>query len=151
MNALPFVGREAELTTLRNAWADIIVGDPRFLVLVGHAGCGKTRLLQAFYAWLSTESGTNAAGYWPNELPITERPSALNPPPTTFRAPPSDDRRAIPWFWWGLGFGHERDEANSPITAGCGLLQARVALMPHLPAWVQRASRGGLALDENSA
>lgn len=81
MDSPTFIGREGELRALQSAWGDVTDGDPRFLVLVGDAGCGKTRLLQEFYAWLSTESATNADGYWPSRLPITERQTALNPTP----------------------------------------------------------------------
>lgn len=43
MRDAPLLGREAELRALQAAWAGVIDG-PRFVVIVGEAGMGKTRL-----------------------------------------------------------------------------------------------------------
>ena len=50
----PFVGRAAELATLRQAWRHVEAGKPQFLIWTADTGLGKTRLVQAFYEWLST-------------------------------------------------------------------------------------------------
>jgi WD40 repeat protein len=150
MDSPPFVGRDAELTTLQELWADVLVCEPHFLVLVGDAGIGKTGLLQAFYGWLSGELSADEHRYWPDRLAIAEHSSAVTPAPTPSTAGIGGYQQRIPWLWWGLSFRDERDSAESPITSGCGLLTARDALKPHLDAWVHRASRGGLALDTSS-
>ncbi len=49
----PMVGREQELATLQEAFHAVASGpEVRFLVAVGEAGVGKTRLLQEFERWL---------------------------------------------------------------------------------------------------
>ncbi len=52
---LPMVGRDAELSVLRDALAAGRAGSPRVVVVRGEAGIGKTRLLQEF---LSTATAT---------------------------------------------------------------------------------------------
>ena len=42
----PLVGREAELTALRHAWADATAGNIRTVLLIGEAGIGKSRLVR---------------------------------------------------------------------------------------------------------
>jgi class 3 adenylate cyclase len=52
-----FVGREAELEALQNAYRRIVAqGRPHLLTVLGDAGVGKTRLAREFWAWLATES-----------------------------------------------------------------------------------------------
>ena len=46
----PFVGRSAELATLRRVWAEVVdLGRPRLVLVEGPAGIGKTRLADRFY------------------------------------------------------------------------------------------------------
>ena len=42
--AIPFVGREAELTVLRGYWAEAVAGRGRLALVAGEPGIGKTRL-----------------------------------------------------------------------------------------------------------
>lgn len=44
----PFVGREAELAVLRDAWREVRSGRSRAVAVVGEAGIGKSRLCQRF-------------------------------------------------------------------------------------------------------
>jgi DNA-binding SARP family transcriptional activator len=44
----PFVGRDAELATLREAWSSATSGSRRLVVVTGEAGAGKTRLVSRF-------------------------------------------------------------------------------------------------------
>jgi DNA-binding SARP family transcriptional activator len=53
----PFVGREAELARLREAWRQSCAGDRRLVVVEGEAGIGKTRLAARF----ATEMQDDAA------------------------------------------------------------------------------------------
>ena len=68
----PFVGREAELSTLRSWWAQSNATDRRHVVLLGgDAGMGKTRLTIEFARILHDEGGTVLAGrcYQENVVP----------------------------------------------------------------------------------
>lgn len=66
---LPFVGRDQELATLEQAFAEVAHGrTARELWLVGEAGCGKTRLLREFTRRL----GRRGATFWFRERPNEE-------------------------------------------------------------------------------
>ena len=53
---MPFVNRRAELAELRGAWRDLRnAGSARVVVVVGSAGIGKSRLVNAFTAELERE------------------------------------------------------------------------------------------------
>jgi class 3 adenylate cyclase len=52
-----FVGREAELDALRDAYRRVAAEKrPHLVTVLGEAGVGKTRLAREFWAWLTTES-----------------------------------------------------------------------------------------------
>jgi hypothetical protein len=53
----PLVGRVGELETLRRLWADACAGRPRAVLLLGEAGIGKSRLVQAFGEWTHADGG----------------------------------------------------------------------------------------------
>ena len=68
----PFVGREAELSTLRSWWAQSNASDRRHVVLLGgDAGMGKTRVTIEFARILHDEGATVLAGrcYQENVVP----------------------------------------------------------------------------------
>src|SRR5205085_11600970 len=49
-----FVGREAELSRLEQAYEQsVAAGSPRLVTIVGDPGVGKTRLVREFWQWLS--------------------------------------------------------------------------------------------------
>ena len=50
-----FVGRNHELSRLRNAWEGAARGYPRLVLVSGEPGAGKTRLLQEFHRELSAQ------------------------------------------------------------------------------------------------
>ena len=53
----PMVGREQEFSALQEAFRAVVSGpEARFLVVVGEAGVGKTRLLREFERWLHSLS-----------------------------------------------------------------------------------------------
>jgi class 3 adenylate cyclase len=52
-----FVGREAELEALQEAYRRVAAeGRPHLVTVLGEAGVGKTRLAREFWSWLATES-----------------------------------------------------------------------------------------------
>ncbi len=78
-----FCGREAELETLLAAYRRVEAGEgPEVAVVLGESGLGKTRLVQEFFARLS--SGVDAAGeggYWPDRLVRDGNNLKINPDP----------------------------------------------------------------------
>jgi len=57
----PLVARDAELARLRDAWDRARRGDGRFAVVVGEAGIGKSRLVEAFAATVRGEDALRIA------------------------------------------------------------------------------------------
>jgi serine/threonine protein kinase/tetratricopeptide (TPR) repeat protein len=51
----PFIGREAELESLREEYKTALHGGARITVITGDAGVGKTRLLDEFLLWARNE------------------------------------------------------------------------------------------------
>jgi predicted ATPase/class 3 adenylate cyclase len=51
----PIVGREDQITQLKNYWRDVVAGQGGLVNIVGAAGVGKTRLVQAFKETLAGE------------------------------------------------------------------------------------------------
>ena len=52
---IPMVGRESELATLRNKWAQTLRGDGGLHLVVGEPGIGKTRLVSEFASALERD------------------------------------------------------------------------------------------------
>ena len=116
-----FVGRETEMALMQTAWQKAKLGDPQFVVLLAETGMGKTRLVQQFYHWLS--SNENAEGYWPD---------ILHQDDNSLRVNPCFDEGCVqegipPWLWWGIRFQNPKLR-NQMEVSGCGL----VAALPHL-------------------
>lgn len=57
----PLVGRDRELRTLREAWRSAAAGDGQIVHLVASPGSGKSKLLDAFAAWLDKHHGRRPA------------------------------------------------------------------------------------------
>lgn len=53
---LEFVGRAAEMATLREAWAATLNGSPRPVVVLGEAGIGKTRTAEEFLRYSAVDA-----------------------------------------------------------------------------------------------
>ena len=52
-----FVGRESELTVLRDRYTGVVAtGEPQFVAIFGDPGVGKTRLMHELSDWLAAES-----------------------------------------------------------------------------------------------
>jgi class 3 adenylate cyclase len=73
-----FVGRDVELSRLREAYEQAVAGArPQLVAIVGDAGVGKTRLVRELWAWLARQSPQplqrtgrclsygHGIGYWP--------------------------------------------------------------------------------------
>jgi predicted ATPase len=52
-----FIGRAAELGRLADAYARVVAGDARSVVVAGEAGIGKTRLVEGFAARVTATGG----------------------------------------------------------------------------------------------
>lgn len=111
-----FIGREKELAELKSLWNIAREGMPQVVNFIADTGVGKTRLIQAFYEWLSTDpeqgDGTGKQGYWPDDLG-TARQRVVNPPLERFESFNLKTDR-IPWLWWGM---YWTDAANDVQTA----------------------------------
>lgn len=95
----PFCGRADELASLQQAFARLETSEPQpqLVVMIGESGLGKTRIVQEFYAWLSTQrDGRGDSGYWPDRLSADESYRDINP------AAPCNAAVAPPFLWLGL-------------------------------------------------
>ncbi|WP_058555684.1 AAA family ATPase [Thiohalocapsa sp. ML1] len=134
----PFVGRQAELATLQQAWDRAAAGAPQFLVWTADTGLGKTRLVQAFYAWLSTQrDAREPEGYWPDQLTREGRTLLVNPELAGFGRLAADPPPRAPWLWWGIGFGNAAYDKGRR-SSECGLTAQLGDLEPHLRALERR-------------
>lgn len=59
-SVLPLVGRDQAWKRMQLAWQTAVSGQPRFLLLSGEAGVGKTRLAEDFLRWASRQGITTA-------------------------------------------------------------------------------------------
>jgi predicted ATPase len=58
--AVPLIGRAGEWNCLTQAWLAAQRGPPRFVLVSGVAGIGKTRLVEEFVRWADHQGGTIA-------------------------------------------------------------------------------------------
>ena len=120
-----FVGREAELATLRQCWAKVQAGTPQLAVLLAPPGMGKTRLVQEFYHHVSaTHDGAGENGYWPDRLGRERDRFALNCSPEE-----CNPARPMTLLWWAI-----KCVDNGSNTAASSDLQLAYSqnLKPHL-------------------
>jgi hypothetical protein len=123
-----FIGRSDELQHIKNCWRKATEGQPQVVNLIADTGVGKTRLVHAFYEWLSTEPGQGGGAdhqnYWPTDLG-TGRQRVVNPPLERFGSFDLTKSR-IPWLWWGL-YWTDADGENA-----CALVRFHDILNTHL-------------------
>lgn len=123
-----FIGRSAELQLLKDLWGKACEGHPQVVNLVADTGVGKTRLVQAFYEWLITDSeqveGIESQHYWPNDLGAG-RQRLVNPPLERFNSFDLKNGH-IPWLWWGM-YWTDADGENE-----CGLVRFHEFIDVHL-------------------
>lgn len=118
-----FYGREAELGELLAAYRRIEGGaGPEILVILGESGLGKTRLVQEFYARLSSQiDDPGCEGYWPDQLVRDANNLKINPEPTECNTRQLAEMR---FLWWGI-----RMLDRSGHNAGLGGLSESVSLL----------------------
>ena len=120
-----FIGREKDLLWLRRLWTEAKSGEPRFCVLRGESGFGKTKIIQKFYSELSTSPIDDPNHYWPDTLLKEHNNLRVNPRQTDFV-----EIKEIPWLWWGLRWTNP-DDRNQGEVESCALLANLDHLKPH--------------------
>ncbi len=143
-----FIGRDNELLWLRRLWTETKSGEPRFCVLRGESGFGKTKIIQKFYSELSRSSLDDPNHYWPDTLHKEHNNLRVNPRNNDF-----SDTNKIPWLWWGLRWTNP-DNRNLGEIQACALLANLNHLKPHqnaLLAFQQSKKRLANALIEGAA
>ena len=139
-----FIGRGQELEKLRLAWSRAREGKPQVCVLRGESGFGKTRIVQAFYSWLSSDPAQDPNGYWPDVLLKEGKNLRLNPPPECFGI-----GKALPWLWWGVRWD-DPDIHNKGELSSCAIIDGLHHLEVHRQAlssrteYVKRMGKAGL-------
>lgn len=93
-------------------------------VLRGESGLGKTRIVQALYAWLSRADVADPLGYWPDELLAGDN---LRLNPDLDRQPLGKEMRHL---WWGLRW-MPPDARNQGELIHCAFFDQRQMLHPH--------------------
>ena len=103
--AAVFCDRPRELATLRTQFDRVANGGgPRAALIVGEPGRGKTRLVQEFYARLSTDVDLpeQTGGYWPDSLPRGEAALDIAAPLRLCQP-----KHPMPYLWWGFRLAPE--------------------------------------------
>lgn len=90
-----FFGRGEELEKIQECWASARQGKPHVCMLEADSGYGKTKIVQAFYSFLT--SRLDSQGYWPKSLLATG--SSLDVMPQLDKVATA---KTIPWVWWGV-------------------------------------------------
>lgn len=122
-----FCGRERELEALMATYRRVEAGDgPEVAVVLGESGLGKTRLVQEFYARLSTSiDAEGECGYWPDRMVRDGNNLKVNPDPAECNPSQIANMR---FLWWGI-----RMLDRTGHNAGMGGLSEAVPLLrPHL-------------------
>lgn len=145
-----FCGRDSELEALKTAYRTVAAPDdgrPQTVVVLADRGMGKTRLVQEFFAWLSTEvDQPRPDGYWPDRLGRQQDNLRVNPDPGECLAD-----FALPFLWWGVRLD-DPDRRNASFSSA--LSSYREKLTPHLEPmmrsrrFAKRMQEGGAALGD---
>ena len=130
-----FIGRELEIDWLKDAWTQARRGSPQVCVLRGESGFGKTRIVQAFYSWLSSDRAQDPQGYWPDLLLKEGNNLRLNPPPSSF-----GEIKPLPRLWWGVRWS-DPDVHNRGELSTCALIDGLHHLEPHREALLARRQK----------
>lgn len=133
-----FIGRDQDLIWLKRLWTDVKSLEPRFCVLRGESGFGKTKIIQKFYSDISSSALDDPNHYWPDTLLKEQNNLKINPSHSHF-----SDSVEIPWLWWGLRWTNPI-ERNQHESIPCGLLAGLDYLKPHQEALLPYESRSKL-------
>ena len=95
MHSEMFIGRQQETKEIYNAWSNLCATNngPKFLILSGERGIGKTSIVLEFYRQLVASNTNNS--YWPCQI------HGVNP---SFESHDIDVDTSIPFLWWGMKF-----------------------------------------------
>ena len=89
-----FIGRSGILKTVINRWHNCLNGEPQFLLIEGHPGRGKTRLIQKFYQYLTEEY--DLENYWKPLPKDSHKAMAITP---LLRREKFDSLPSLPFLW----------------------------------------------------
>ncbi|MBI1407014.1 MAG: AAA family ATPase [Caulobacter sp.] len=134
MIARPFCGRTSELAALQAAFDRINVAEarPEMVVILGESGLGKTRLIQQFYNWISTQRDLpGAEGYWPDVLSANDGYAEVNP------AEPANGAAPMPFLWLGIRCRDKLTDLRTYVSA----------LEPHLEPLADARERQKLGVE----
>ena len=130
------LGRTELLEQLKRVWTKSALGATRIVVLRGESGLGKTRIVQAFYEWLS--QAHDPEGYWPDHLGREGEQLQVNPAFAPDHPPASE----IPWLWLAVRFPDPHARTYVP---GMPLSDVLEHLRPHVRPLLQFEARKRLA------
>ncbi len=126
-----FFGRDQELKALQSIWKQARDCKPQVVNYIADTGVGKTRLIQAFYEWLSTDpeqgDGQEGAGYWPDDLG-TGRQRVVNPSLDRFKQFDLANRR-IPWLWWGMYWTDAKNDVRTAFVETSSYLKVHLEVL----------------------
>ncbi len=128
-----FIGRQKELDLLKNEFEQLSNQDnsTRIVSVVAESGLGKTRLLQAFYTWLSqTHDENDPNGYWPDYLAIEQRNLRINPDMKEY-AQRRDGLPVMPFLWWGVRGFEGSSQRNYSEGSKSAIINAQYHLHLH--------------------
>ena len=120
-----FLGREHELEKLSNSFNAIKELNQQIVVLSGHTGRGKTRIVREFYKYLT--NNIDIEGYFPKKLEGQDFSNSLIPDYKILNK--SDSKLTPPFFWWGHRFDKDNEETNiTPMLSNSYILNAQLEI-----------------------
>ena len=150
-----FYGREEELGWLRGLWDQATgggpnqpPGGPRMAVILAESGLGKSRLVQALYQQLTTDSQWDPpeVNYWPDAFDSLHNQLRVNPDLK------DHEPQGPPRFLW-LGMRWQPPGERNLEERNCALPEARQALQSHVDSakarmgsWKSFLSRSGWSI-----
>jgi len=133
MTAPQFVGRNTALEAIQQSWMQAREAHPQVVNVIADTGIGKTRLVQAFYEWLSTSpdqgDAAGSQGYWPDDLG-DGRQRVVYPPLERFEVFDLK-QNSILWLWWGMFWMDSEGENECALSRFHSNLEAHLQ-MPEL-------------------
>ena len=150
-----FFGRKTELKSLRGLWDEATTqepngayGGPRMAIILAETGYGKTRLIQALYQQLSSDSLWDPAevNYWPDAF--QEMSNQLRVNPDMSKHSPQGPPR---FLWAGMRWSPPEERNLEERT--CSLPEIRDVLRTHVEiarqhsgVWTKLKAKAGKAI-----